>query len=96
MNRRITAVCTLEQFNDLVNKFKLLNMLSINIQKGNTQFVLKEFDSGFAIFGYIRAKPFDHIISYEEMVIIFEMAYVVGLDIALNAHFPPTQSDPIL
>lgn len=96
MNRRITVVCTLEQFDDLVNKFKLLNMLSINIKEGNTQFVLKEFDSGFAIFGYPRARSFDHIISYEEMVIIFEMAYVVGLDIALNAHFPPTQSDPIL
>ena len=96
MNRRITAVCTLEQFDDLINKFKLLNPLSIEVEKGNTQFVLKEFDNGFAIFGYFDSTEGDCIISYEEMVIIFEMAYVVGLDIALNAHFPPTQSDPIL
>lgn len=96
MNRRITAICAEEQFDDLVNKFKLLNMLSINIEEGNTQFVLKEFDSGFAIYGYFKPTEGDCIISYEEMVIIFEMAYVVGLDIALNAHFPLTQSDPIL
>lgn len=96
MNRRITAICAEEQFDDLVNKFKLLNMLSIDVEKGNAQFVLKEFDNGFAIFGYFDSTEGDCIISYEEMVIIFEMAYVVGLDIALNAHFPPTQSDPIL
>ena len=70
MNRRITAVCTLEQFDDLVNKFKLLDVLSINIQKGNTQFVLKKFGDGFAVFGYPKARSFDHIISYEEMIII--------------------------
>lgn len=96
MHHRITAVCTVEQFQDLLSKFKLLNPVAVHTLKEDNVFVLRMSESRFSIHGYKTYSTCDLIISYQEMVAIFEMAYVVGLEITLNAHFPPKESDPIL